>query len=83
MSVKAGGTPNFTTVEQGAPLRQQAYAQPPIKVEQLAVDMIAIVLTFSIFPTILIVLKIYIRGCMERITKALGWEDAFAVWVFT
>lgn len=82
MSVKTGGTYNLTTIEQGEPLRQQAYAQPPIKIEQLAVDIIAIVLTFSILPTIIIVLKIYIRGCMERITKAWGWEDTFAVWVF-
>ncbi|KAI0125635.1 GPCR, PTH11-type [Xylariales sp. AK1849] len=70
---------DLSPTEQGELLQAAAYAEPPIKPKNLALILIIIVLVTAAIATIVIGLRVYVRGWMGRKTKTWGLEEAFAV----
>ncbi|KAI1842181.1 hypothetical protein JX265_001458 [Neoarthrinium moseri] len=68
-----------SAIEQGELLQAAAYAEPPITPRNLALSLMVIVLVTATIATIVVGLRVYVRGWMGRKTHNWGWDDASAV----
>lgn len=66
-------------MEQGELLQAAAYAEPPIVPKRLALTLIIIILVMEAIATIVIALRLYVRGWIGRRGKVWGWEDTFSI----
>ncbi|TVY83698.1 hypothetical protein LSUE1_G001140 [Lachnellula suecica] len=73
------GASQPSQAEMGAMLSLAAYAAPPIVPKGLALTLIVVVLVTAILATIIIALRVYVRGWISRSSKVWGWEDTFAI----
>lgn len=75
----SAATSQPSQAEMGAQLQKAAYTEPPIVPKGLAMSLIIVVLISAIIATIIIALRVLVRGWISRKSKVWGWEDTFAV----
>lgn len=66
-------------VPDGNELQKQAYAQKPIGLESVSVAVVASCLTMVGIATVILILRVYVRGWLLRASASWGWEDTFTV----